>query len=74
MRCLSRDKHDLGSQMADMANAAIKEHGSALDAILVEPIGRWPVKEAQKLLRAAVRELARAEKQRRDGLPVRTGN
>ncbi len=50
----------------ETADEAIKKHGSAVDAVLNEPFERWRVGQVMHLFAALARELAAAEKKRRD--------
>jgi hypothetical protein len=47
-------------------DAAIKKHGNAIDAVLNEPFEMWLIGQSMALLAMMAREIAAAEKARRE--------
>jgi hypothetical protein len=51
--------------MSDQLPKALKKHGNAVDAVLAEPIEKWPIAETMRLFVIMTCEPAQAEKDRR---------
>lgn len=51
--------------MAELDDA-MKKHGSAVDAVLKEYFEGWPIGQSMRLFAQLAREVAEAEKARRD--------
>lgn len=49
----------------DRLSKALKEHGSAVDAVLSEAFEEWDISQSMRLLAIMARELAQSEKDRR---------
>jgi len=49
-----------------MSRYALRDHATAVDAVLAENFENWPIGESMTLIAMLAREVAAAEKARRD--------